>query len=68
MNHGTNGDVAQGQVVTGLDVSCGAGLDDVAPSELVRSDDVALGTIEVVQQRDASGTVGIVLDVVQRVR
>ena len=63
MNHGTNRDVAQGQVVAGLDVSCGTGLDDVALSELVRSDDVTLGTIDVVQQCDACGTVGIVLDV-----
>ena len=49
MNHGTNRDVTQGQVVAGLDIGCGAGLDDVALGELVRSDDVALGTIEVVQ-------------------
>ena len=63
VNHGTNRDVAQGQVVAGLDVSCGTGLDDVALSELVRSDDVTLGTIDVVQQCDACGTVGIVLDV-----
>src|SRR5688572_12263248 len=62
VDHGTDGDVAQGQVVARLDVSVGAGLDEVALGELVRGDDVTLGAIYVVQEGDASRAVRIVLD------
>src|SRR5690606_30771105 len=63
VHDGTGGDVAQRQVVAGLDVGTDAGLDAVALLEMVRRDDVALVAVGVVQQRDASGAVGIVLDV-----
>src|SRR6185437_2404167 len=59
----TGRDVAQRQVVARLDVRVGAGLDRVALLELRRSDDVALRAVRVVQQRDAGGAVGVVLDV-----
>src|SRR3954468_14691984 len=62
--HGRTGrDVAQRQVVARLDVGAGTGLDDVALGEVLRSDDVALLTVGVVQQRDARRAVGVVLDV-----
>src|SRR6478736_6456763 len=63
VDHGTGGDVLQRQVVAGLDVGRGARLDDVALLQLVRGEDVALLAVEVVQQRDARGAVGVVLDV-----
>src|SRR5690606_33540581 len=63
VDHGTGGDVAHRQVVAGLDVSRGTRLDDVALLQLRRSEDVALGAIEVVQQRDVRRAVGVVLDV-----
>ena len=63
MHNGTGGDVAQRQVVAGLDVGVGARLNDVALLELVRRDDVALGAVNEVQQRDAGGAVRVVLDV-----
>ena len=59
----TDRDVAQRQVVAGLDVGAGAVLDPVALAELVRGDDVALLAVRVVQQRDPGGAVGVVLDV-----
>ena len=63
MDDRTGGDVTQLQVVAGLDVGAGAGLDDVALTELVRGDDVALLAVHVVEQGDARGAVGVVLDV-----
>ncbi len=62
MDYGTNRDVEQRQVITGLDVSTGTCLNDVTLGELVRGDDVTLGAINVVQEGDASRTVRIVLD------
>ena len=59
----TGGDVLQRQVVARLDVGRGTGLDDVALRQLVRREDVALLAVDVVQQRDARGAVGVVLDV-----
>src|SRR6478609_7961390 len=59
----TRGDVAQRQVVAGLDVGAGTRLDDIALRQLVRREDVALLAVEVVQERDARGAVGVVLDV-----
>src|SRR6187431_2791173 len=63
VDHGTGGDVAQRQVVAGLDVRAGSRLDDVTLRQLVRRDDVALLAVHVVEQRDACGAVGVVLDV-----
>src|SRR4029079_19810679 len=59
----TGRDVTQRQVVAGLDVGAGAVLDAVALRQLVRRDDVALLAVRVVQERDAGGAVGVVLDV-----
>src|SRR3954454_1083701 len=59
----TGGDVAQRQVVAGLDVGAGAVLDDVALLQPVRRDDVALLAVGVVQERDARRAVRVVLDV-----
>src|SRR3954464_13183035 len=56
-------DVAQRQVVAGLDVGRRTGLDSVALRQPCRGDDVALLAVGVVQQRDARGAVGVVLDV-----
>ena len=62
MDNRTSRDVAQRQVVARLDVGVGAGLDAVTLLDALRCDDVALLTVSVVQQSDASGTVRIVLD------
>src|SRR6476646_290739 len=59
----TDRDVAQRQVVAGLDVGRGAVLHGVALLQLRRREDVALLAVRVVQQRDARGEVGVVLDV-----
>src|SRR4029079_7623047 len=45
VHDGTGGDVAQRQVVAGLDVGVGARLDRVALLQLVRREDVALGAV-----------------------
>src|SRR6185437_10059893 len=56
-------DVAQRQVVARLDVGRRTGLDAVTLRQPGRRDDVALLAVGVVQQRDARGAVGVVLDV-----
>src|SRR5205823_3506597 len=58
-----DGDVAQRQVVAGLDVRAGAVLDAVAAGEPVGREDVPLLAVRVVQQRDARRAVRVVLDV-----
>src|SRR5688572_18857510 len=63
VDHRADGDVAQRQVVAGLDVGRGAALHGVALLELRRRDDVALLAVGVVQQRDPRGAVRVVLDV-----
>ena len=63
VDDGTDRDVAQRQVVAGLDVRAGACLDSIALLELVWRDDVALLAVGEVKQRDASRAVGVVLDV-----
>src|SRR3954469_21987416 len=63
VDHRTGGDVAQRQVVAGLDVGAGAVLDDVALLQAVGRDDVALLAVRVVQERDARRAVRVVLDV-----
>src|SRR3954447_24572732 len=68
VHRGTRRDVAQRQRVAGLDVGVGAGLDGVALLQAARRDDVALLAVGVVQQRDARGAVGVVLDVRDRGR
>src|SRR3954447_15268224 len=59
----TDRDVAQRQVVARLDVRGRTGLDRGALADAERRDDVALLAVGVVQQRDARGAVGVVLDV-----
>src|SRR4051812_49369661 len=59
----TDRDVAQRQVVAGLDVRGRAGLDHRALTQVLRRDDVALLAVGVVEQRDPCGPVGVVLDV-----
>src|SRR5690349_14304830 len=59
----TDRDVAQRQVVARLDVSRRARLDRGALAHPERRDDVALLAVGEVQQRDAGGAVGVVLDV-----
>src|SRR5690606_32589585 len=65
--HGVHGgadrDVAQRQVVAGLDVRSLARDDRGALAQALRSEDVALLTVVVVQQRDPGGAVRVVLDV-----
>src|ERR1044072_1002710 len=63
VERGTDRDVAQRQVVAGLDVGAGAVLDPVALLQATRREDVALLAVHVVQQRDARGAVRVVLDV-----
>jgi glucosamine 6-phosphate synthetase-like amidotransferase/phosphosugar isomerase protein len=63
VNNGTYWNVLQWEVVTWLDVCAWTLLDTVALLELVRSNDVTLLAICVVQKSDASGTVWVVLDV-----
>src|SRR5699024_4741484 len=63
VDHGTDRDVAQREVVAGLDVRTGAVLDPVALLEPHRGEDVALLAVGVVQQRDPRGAVRVVLDV-----
>src|SRR6478736_1473333 len=63
VHHGADRDVAQREAVTRLDVGGRAVLDQVALLELVRRDDVALLAVDVVQQRDPSRPVRVVLDV-----
>jgi hypothetical protein len=59
-------DVAQRQVVAGLDVRRRAGLDPVALGEPGRAEDVALLPVGVVQQSDPGRAVRVVLDVRDR--
>src|SRR4029078_12930647 len=60
---GADRDVAQRQVVAGLDVGARTGLDPVALLDVLRRDDVPLLAVGVVQQRDARRAVRVVLDV-----
>src|SRR5699024_2144701 len=59
----TRGDVAQREAVTGLDVGLRTVLDLGALLEAGGRQDVALLAVHVVQQRDTSGAVRVVLDV-----
>ena len=55
-------DVLERQRVAGLDVGGRAGLDHGADAEALRGDDVGLGAVDVVEQRDPRRPVGVVLD------
>ena len=61
VDKGTNRNVQHGQSIAGLDVSAGAGHYGVTNRQAGGSDDVALLAVLVLDQRDVSGTVGIVL-------
>src|SRR5690606_880983 len=63
VHRGADRDVAQRQVVAGLDVGANARLDGGALGHALRRDDVALLAVGVVQPRDARGAVRVVLDV-----
>ena len=63
VDDGTGWDVAQWQVVANLDVGGCAGFNDSTLLQALRSDDVALLAIEVVQQSNVCGAVWVVLDV-----
>ena len=63
VDHGTSGDVAQRQVVAGLDVGVRTRFDDGALRHAFGGDDVALLAITVVQQRNVCGAVRVVLNV-----
>ena len=62
VDHGTDRDVGDGQAVAGLDISASGGKNLIAHIQAVRSQDVAQGAVLVLDQRDESGAVGIVLD------
>lgn len=62
MHERADGDVGQRQGITRLDVSLGTGLDGVADLETLGLQDVRLGAICVIEQRDARGTIRVVLD------
>jgi hypothetical protein len=63
VDYGTNWNVLQWKSVSRLDVRGWTLLDAVALLELVRRDDVTLLAICIVQKRDVSGTVRVVLNV-----
>src|SRR5450432_210381 len=62
VDHRAEGDVAERHRVAGLDVGVAAGDDLVADLHAVGRQDVALVAVDVVEERDARGAVGIVLD------
>src|SRR3954469_21596757 len=68
VHHGADRDVAQRQRVARPDVGRRPVLDPVPPLQQPRREDVALLAVGVVQQRDARGAVGVVLDVRDRRR
>src|SRR6185312_13344775 len=63
VDHGAGRYVAQRQVVAGLDVGIGTGLNHITLRQALRRNDVALLAVEVVQQRDVGGAIRVVLDV-----
>ena len=62
VHQGARRDVVKRERVARLDVSLGAGLDGRADAEPLRRDDVGLGAVGVVEQRDPGRPVGVVLD------
>ena len=63
MNHGTDGDIAQRQVVARLNIGACTALYKVTLAELVGSNDVALLAICVMQKCDTRSAVRVVLNV-----
>src|SRR5262249_37941293 len=63
VHDGAGRDRAQRQAVAGLDVRAVTVLHDVALPQASWREDVALGAVRVVQQRDSGGPVRVVLDV-----
>src|ERR1700761_929267 len=63
VDQGTGRNIAQWQVIARLDVGVGAGLDHVTLRKTMRRNDVPLLAVQVVQQRDVRGAVGVILDV-----
>ena len=61
VDHGTDGDVLEGQSVAGLDVRVGASHDSVANLQAIGSQDVALDAILILDEGDEGRTVRIVL-------
>ena len=61
VDHGTNGDVGNGQAVAGLDIGGSGGDNLVAGLQAVGSQDVGQLAILILDQRDVSAAVGIVL-------
>jgi hypothetical protein len=62
VHDGTDGYEAQRQRVAGLDVGALTALDMLTDLETLRRQDVRLGAVEIVQERDATGAVGVVFD------
>ena len=62
VNKRTNRNVGKRQAVARLDVCIGAGLNNIADLQALRSQNVGLGTIYIVKQSDACRAVRIVLD------
>ncbi|CAN4042321.1 Glutathione import ATP-binding protein GsiA, partial [Dysosmobacter welbionis] len=61
MDHGTNGDVGDGQGVAGQNVRLGAGHDLVAGLQAQGRQDIALLAVLILDQSDVGAAVGIVL-------
>lgn len=62
MHERTDGDIGQRQGIARLDVGLGTGLDGIADLQALGLQNVRLGTICIVEQRDARGTIRVVLD------
>ncbi len=63
VQHGTHGNAGHGQRIAGLDVGLVAGDEHIALLHAERSENIALFTVGIVQERDAGGAVGVVFDV-----
>ena len=61
MDHGTDGDVLEGQSVAGLDVSVGASHNSIANLQTIGSQDVALDAVLVLDECDEGRTVRVIL-------
>ena len=61
MDHGTDGDVLKRQSVARLDIGGGASHNLIANLQAVRSQNVALGAVFVLNESDESGAVRVIL-------
>lgn len=68
VDKGTDRDVCHGKSIAGLDVGVSAAPDNVAHFQAVGSKDVTLFAVLVLQQRNVSRTIGVVLDGLNRLR